>query len=134
MTIRQDQAGPLRYASQPSTAGRGDTTNLADLLERILDKGIVIAGDISISLVDIELLTIKVRLLIASVDKAREMGVNWWESDPWLSSRAADQRRGLHGDEPDGLAERLERLEASIDRLQVTAGQGNDAGGGEDRR
>lgn len=62
-------------------------TNLADILERVLDKGIVIAGDVRISLVDIELLTIKLRLVIASVDKAREMGINWWESDPMLSSR-----------------------------------------------
>jgi hypothetical protein len=62
---------------------------LADILERVLDKGIVIAGDISIHLVGIELLTIKLRLLIASVDKAAEMGINWWESDPMLSSRAS---------------------------------------------
>src|ERR1700709_958100 len=60
--------------------------NLADILERVLDKGIVIAGDIQINLLDIELLTIKLRLLIASVDRAREMGINWWESDPPLQS------------------------------------------------
>ena len=59
--------------------------NLADILERVLDKGIVIAGDIQINLLDIELLTIKLRLLIASVDKAKEMGINWWESDPSLT-------------------------------------------------
>ncbi len=62
-------------------------TNLADILERVLDKGIVIAGDVSISLVDIELLTIRLRLLIASVDKAKEMGINWWEADPMLCAR-----------------------------------------------
>jgi hypothetical protein len=136
MTLRQDQGGqpPLRYAGQPSGAARGDTTNLADLLERILDKGIVIAGDISISLVDIELLTIKVRLLIASVDKAREIGVNWWESDPWLSGRSADQRRGLHGDGPDALADRLQRLEAAMDRLQVSAGEPDGAEEGNGQR
>src|SRR3954470_14010185 len=55
--------------------------NLADILERVLDKGIVIAGDIQINLLDIELLTIKLRLLVASVDRAREMGINWWETD-----------------------------------------------------
>jgi hypothetical protein len=65
------------------------TTNLADILERVLDKGIVIAGDITISLVEIDLLNIKLRLLIASVDKARELGINWWETDPKLSARAA---------------------------------------------
>lgn len=64
------------------------TTNLADILERVLDKGIVIAGDITISLVEIDLLNIKVRLLIASVDKAKELGINWWETDPKLSARA----------------------------------------------
>lgn len=61
---------------------------LADILERILDKGIVIAGDVSISLVGIELLSIRLRLLIATVDKAKELGINWWESDPRLSAEA----------------------------------------------
>ncbi|MGH9298850.1 MAG: gas vesicle protein, partial [Acidimicrobiales bacterium] len=64
------------YGGSGGSLSRGDTSNLADILERVLDKGIVIAGDISISLVDVELLTIKLRLLIASVDKAREMGIN----------------------------------------------------------
>jgi gas vesicle protein GvpA/GvpJ/GvpM family len=62
------------------------TSNLADILERVLDKGIVIAGDIKVKLVDIELLTIQVRLMIASVDKAREMGMDWWVKNPDLSS------------------------------------------------
>jgi len=88
-------------------------TNLADILERVLDKGIVIAGDITISLVDVELLNIKLRLLVASVDKAMEMGINWWESDPYLSSRA----RQLE-EENYLLRERLDRLEA---RLEVAA-------------
>ena len=61
-------------------------TNLADILERVLDKGIVIAGDIQIRIADIELLTIKIRLLVASVDKAMEMGINWWQQDPYLSN------------------------------------------------
>jgi hypothetical protein len=88
-------------------------TNLADLLERVLDKGIVIAGDITISLVDVELLNIKLRLLVASVDKAMEMGINWWESDPYLSSRAKQLEEENHL-----LRERLDRLEA---RLEVAA-------------
>ena len=88
-------------------------TNLADILERVLDKGIVIAGDITISLVDIELLSIKVRLLIASVDKAKELGINWWEADPMLSTRA----RSLE-EENRILIARLEHLE---DRLGVKA-------------
>jgi len=66
---------------------RGQSTNLADLLDRILDKGVVIAGDIRIDLVGVELLTIKIRLLIASVDKAKEMGINWWETDTFLSQK-----------------------------------------------
>jgi len=84
-------------------------TNLADILERVLDKGIVIAGDISISLCDVPLLNIKIRLLIASVDKALEMGINWWESDPALSTRA----QGLE-EENRGLQERLSRLEERL--------------------
>jgi len=65
-----------------------EATNLADILERVLDKGIVIAGDIKIQIADIDLLTIKIRLLVASVDKAMEMGINWWQEDSYLSSKA----------------------------------------------
>jgi len=65
-----------------------DTTNLTDILERVLDKGIVIAGDIQIKIADVELLTIKIRLMICSVDKAMEMGINWWQEDSFLSSKA----------------------------------------------
>jgi hypothetical protein len=68
------------------------STNLAEILERVLDKGLVVAGDISVSLAGVELLSIKIRLLIASVDKAREIGINWWENDPYLNAKAkADQ-------------------------------------------
>ena len=63
-----------------------NTNNLADILERVLDKGIVIAGDIKVKLVDIELLTIQIRLMIASVDKAREMGMDWWIKNPDFTS------------------------------------------------
>jgi hypothetical protein len=80
---------------------RQESTNLADILERVLDKGIVIAGDIRVNLLDIELLTIKIRLLIASVDKAREMGIDWWEGDAFL-------KRGNGAGE---LEQRLQRLE-----------------------
>lgn len=72
----------------PEPYGQGSGANLADILERVLDKGIVIAGDIRINLLDIELLTIKLRLIVCSVDKAKEMGIDWWEDDPELSSRA----------------------------------------------
>lgn len=63
------------------------TTNLADLLERILDKGIVIAGDIKIKLVDVELLTLQIRLVVCSVDKAKEIGLDWWVHNPAFTSR-----------------------------------------------
>jgi hypothetical protein len=86
---------------------RGDT--LADVLERVLDKGIVIAGDIQINLLDVELLTIKLRLLVASVDKAKEMGIDWWESDRSLSSGSRDE-----ADENQRLRERLERVEQQL--------------------
>jgi len=82
---------------------------LADILERVLDKGIVVAGDVSVSLVGIELLTIKLRLLITTVDKAMELGINWWESDPMLSSQAVDledENRRLRG----RLASREKRM------------------------
>ena len=87
--------------------------NLADILERVLDKGIVIAGDIQINLLDIELLTIKLRLLIASVDRAREMGINWWESDPSLQSGGAAARGQLERENRE-LRERLERIERQL--------------------
>ncbi len=99
---------PPAYGRDAAGSGSGPA-NLADILERVLDKGIVIAGDIQINLLDIELLTIKLRLLIASVDKAREMGINWWESDPSLSRSAEDLEN-----ENRELRERLDRLERAI--------------------
>jgi Gas vesicle protein len=90
-------------------------TNLADILERVLDKGIVIAGDIQINLLDIELLTIKLRLLIASVDRAREMGINWWESDSSLQSIGPGEEDGRKLEQENReLRERLERLERQL--------------------
>jgi len=99
---------PVNGTHRP-IAGPTQPANLADLLERVLDKGIVIAGDISLSLGAVEVLTLKIRLLIASIDKAQEIGINWWQSDPMLSSRA----RALE-EERDDLKERLERLEARL--------------------
>lgn len=81
-------------------------SNLADVLERVLDKGIVIAGDIKVNLLDIELLTIKIRLLVVSVDKAQEMGIDWWRHDPMLSSGEQDLQS-----ENRELRKRLEELE-----------------------
>ncbi|RKN09370.1 gas vesicle protein [Streptomyces radicis] len=90
------------------------TANLADILERILDKGIVIAGDIKIDLLDIELLTIRLRLFISSVDTARKAGVNWWETEPALSTRA---NQDALADENRRLRERLDSLETSRECL-----------------
>lgn len=90
-------------------ASQGASSNLADLLERVLDKGIIIAGDITLCLGEIELLQIKVRLLIASVDRARDMGIDWWQHDPALSSVA---KRGAP--EKDQLIQRLERMEKML--------------------
>jgi hypothetical protein len=84
------------------------TGDLGDILERVLDKGIVIAGDIQVNLLDIELLTIRLRLIVASVDTAREIGINWWESDPRLSADA-------DGGENRRLQERVERLERRLE-------------------
>ncbi|WP_311765289.1 gas vesicle protein [Streptomyces zingiberis] len=95
----------------------GNSANLADILERVLDKGVVIAGDIRINLLDIELLTIKLRLIVASVDKAKEMGIDWWEHDPALSSGA--KRREL-AEENERLRERIAALEEQ--RQAVPAG------------
>ena len=99
-------------------AGGPQTANLADILERVLDKGLVIAGDIRVNLLDIELLTIKLRLVIASLDTARQVGINWWESDPWLNAqaaeRAAGKSRGQHELEEENreLRDRIEALES----------------------
>jgi hypothetical protein len=106
----------------PEPYGQGSGANLADILERVLDKGIVIAGDIRINLLDIELLTIKLRLMVASVDRAKEMGINWWEGNPFVSSLEEEDRRALlnGGDSGrhDELEQRLTRLEEQVDRQE----------------
>ena len=94
-----------------STSG----SSLGEILEKVLDKGVVIAGDISIALADVELLTIKIRLVVASIDKAKEMGIDWWESDPNLSSKAKKEQENsktvLLEEQNRLLMERLEKLE-----------------------
>ncbi len=95
------------YSAPMGQAGRPQPANLADILERVLDKGIIIAGDIRVNLLDIELLTIKIRLLIVSVDKAQEMGIDWWRNDPMLTT----SEQGL-ADENRKLRKRIEALEA----------------------
>jgi len=115
------QPSPFQQAVTPPA--HTGPSSLADILERVLDKGIVIAGDIQINLLEIELLTIKLRLLIASVDRAREMGINWWESDPSLSSETKQLE-----EENQSLRERLERLE---EKVGLPAGQDDAAEAGD---
>jgi hypothetical protein len=96
--VEKEEAGmsesslPAARPGRAPLSGGPSSANLADILERVLDKGIVIAGDIQINLLDIELLTIKLRLLVASVDRAKEMGIDWWEHDPTLTSGADNGR------------------------------------------
>jgi Gas vesicle protein len=130
MATRRD---PLTGGQLP-TYGRADLrpresgpANLADILERVLDKGIVIAGDIQINLLEIELLTIKLRLLVASVDRAREMGINWWESDPTLSTDAQDRELERENRDLRGRVERLERLLESGESGSDDAANDDDA-------
>jgi hypothetical protein len=93
-----------------------ESSSLADILERVLDKGIVIAGDIKVKLVDIELLTIQIRLVICSVDKATEMGMNWWITDSYRSSQAEDDPRNR---EFDTMRDRLAQLEKKVEAAQA---------------
>lgn len=94
------------------------SSSLSDVLERVLDKGIVIAGDIKIKLVDIELLSIQIRLVICSVDKAKEMGMDWWVNNPVFSSQAP---QGQLEASLAKIDERLARLEVSLPREAVPA-------------
>jgi hypothetical protein len=94
----------MAQALAHATEGAG----LAEILERVLDKGIVIAGDIKIAIADVDLLTIKIRLLIASVDKAKEMGIDWWEHDSYLSSRAKEVEN----------QKKIGELEAAVEKLK----------------
>ena len=109
MTEQQTGVPSSRPYAAPMSqnSSRPQPANLADILERVLDKGIIIAGDIRVNLLDIELLTIKIRLLIVSVDKAQEMGIDWWRNDPMLTT----SEQGL-ADENRRLRERLEELES----------------------
>src|SRR5262245_19673334 len=94
------------------------STNLGDILERVLDKGLVIAGDIRVNLLDIELLTIKLRLVIASLETAKEVGIDWWEHDPWLSGKNSNLQV-----ENERLRTRVEELEAGDGQRRAVSSQ-----------
>lgn len=108
---------PIRQWTGP----RSDT--LADVLERVLDKGVVIVGDVVVSVVDVELLTLRLRLFIASADTAREMGLDWWMNDPFFSSKAS---RPAEGD-LDELADENRRLQGRLEALEHALGTRTDA-------
>jgi len=117
---------------RPGADSGPQSSNLADILERVLDKGIVIVGDVRVNLLDIELLTIKIRLLVASVDKAREIGIDWWEHDPSLSKGSREL-----AEENRQLLERIRALEARAAARRSRGGEerpktGRPRGGGDE--
>jgi hypothetical protein len=100
-------------ARAPEIAHSTGASNLADVLEMVLDKGVVIAGDIRVRLLEVDLLTINIRLLIASVDKARAIGIDWWSQSPFLTSRTAAPLP-----DPDARDLELQELRARVERLE----------------
>ena len=114
------------YHPDPGPRSSG---SLVDVLDRVLDKGLVIAGDIRVSLADVELLTIRIRLLVCSIDKAEEIGLDWWRADPELSSGAR-----MFANENESLRERIRLLEDKLARLTaLPAGSGDGSGAAAER-
>ncbi|HEX4468472.1 MAG TPA: gas vesicle protein [Gemmatimonadaceae bacterium] len=101
----------------PELVNPSRSHGLVDILDRVLDKGLVVAGDIKINLANVELLTIQVRLLVCSIDKAEQIGLNWWRSDPRLTSGSPNPalRQGQ-------LEERLDRIERTLEGLAKKRG------------
>ena len=127
MTYGNPAAPSSGTVRRSGVAGGPQTANLADILERVLDKGLVIAGDIQVNLLDIELLTIKLRLVIASLDTARQVGINWWESDPWLNAQAADRAVEKSRDQQE-LEDENRQLRSRIEVLESGEGNGRTRG------
>jgi len=117
VTLSDDNRSPMPrgYGGAVSSP---QSTNLGDILERVLDKGLVIAGDIRVNLLDIELLTIKLRLVIASLETAKEVGIDWWEHDPWLTGK--DSKLQV---ENERLRSRIEQLEAGNGQRRAVSSQ-----------
>ncbi len=102
--------------NQPATSTGG--SSVADLLERILDKGVVIAGDVKVKLVDIELLTIQIRLVICSIDKAKEMGMDWWANSSIFNEGKTKAAEALPPAGSGGDGEQIDELKARIAELE----------------
>lgn len=117
MTGPAQNSTAVTPASSSSLAGAGgrEPANLGDILERVLDKGLVIAGDIQVNLLDIELLTIKLRLVVASLETAKDVGIDWWEHDPWLTGSGDDRRLQA---ENRRLRARLAEIDGDTRRLE----------------
>src|SRR6476620_2341344 len=119
MTISRSTSGRSKFDNRfanergenlPELVTQNRTHGLVDILDRVLDKGLVIAGDIKINLANVELLTIQIRLLVCSIDKAEEIGLNWWRHDPRLTSNVAVMMS------PE-LDDRLAHIERQLERL-----------------
>jgi hypothetical protein len=109
---------PKTFVADLVPIGPTRSQGLVDVLDRILDKGLVIAGDIKINLANVELLTIQVRLLVCSIDKAEQIGLNWWKFDPALSGTGEAGRLLAENEE---LRERMRLLEARLELLTAGA-------------
>ncbi|MCD8904243.1 gas vesicle protein [Staphylococcus chromogenes] len=99
------------------------SSNLVEVLEKVLDKGVVIAGDIRVGIADVELLSIKIRLIVASVDKAKEIGLDWWETDPYLTSRATENKMNQQQEletQNQELLNKIEALENKINEQELS--------------
>ncbi|HEV8347764.1 MAG TPA: gas vesicle protein [Vicinamibacterales bacterium] len=104
----------------PLTEGHGRSTGLVEVLDRVLDKGLVVAGDIKVSLAEVELLTIRIRLLICSIDKAQQIGLDWWKYDHHLSP--GRQALSAQNEELKKQVRALERQLASVTRRRAVPG------------
>lgn len=102
----------MRGDLEPNRSSSG----LVDILDRVLDKGLVVAGDIRVSLAEVELLTIRIRLIVCSIDKAEQIGIDWWKYDPYLSGHRDELRL-----ENESLREQLQALESRVAALTAAA-------------
>lgn len=124
MTFPDDDFSPVPRSYGGGMVSSGQSTNLGDILERVLDKGLVIAGDIKVNLLDIELLTIKLRLIIASLDTAREVGIDWWTHDPWLTGNKSELQ--LENEELRARIEQLEQRDGESHAVEAQSSEPED--------